>query len=121
MDRPRVNITYVGFDGHIPSGDAASEFVAIQAETTAAARCCKMVHGHSGFMGEVQGVQAGLGLPPPETYHLNTKTSRESASAYSNISKHKRAEVYIQKIFREAAEGLQQRTLSKNYSYSTAR
>jgi hypothetical protein len=39
MHRPRVNITYGGFDGHIPSGDAASDFVAIQAETTAVARC----------------------------------------------------------------------------------
>jgi hypothetical protein len=114
MDQPLVNITYGGFDGHIPSGDEASEFVAIQAETTAAAHCHKMIHTQSGFMSEVKGVRATLGLPSPKTYSFRTSISKDEAKQYARISKDKRAELSIEKIFREAAESLRQRTQSKN-------
>jgi hypothetical protein len=74
-------------------------------------------------MNEVWGVRASLGFPRPKSYLVVTGISKEDAAAYvvKRKNKHFRAEVYIEKIFREAAEGLRQRTMSKNSNNTTSR
>ena len=56
MEQPRVNLTYGGFEGLIPSGDEApAEFVAIYTEMHLASHCNKVVHGVSaGFVRELK-------------------------------------------------------------------
>ena len=51
LDRPRNTGVSGGWEGHIPSGDGAFDFVVAETEKKVAATCNKFVHGHSGFLG----------------------------------------------------------------------
>ena len=121
MERPRVNLTYGGFEGLIPSGDEAAEFVAIYTEMHLASHCNKVVHGVSGFVRELKTycevTRQSMNLPS-QTYHAVTGTE----IVYNNTEKkrcqklgtHYCAERMIEEIYRNAAEGLKNRMKSIN-------
>ncbi|KAL3762749.1 hypothetical protein ACHAW5_006560 [Stephanodiscus triporus] len=119
IDRPRVNITYGGWEGLIPSGDEVQEFVAIYAEMLLASRCNRVVHGQSGFIRELKSfcemVRRGRRLPSQEYHLIEHKfgNSTEKKRCQS-MGKHYCAERMIEEIYREAAKGL------KNRKYPTS-
>jgi hypothetical protein len=112
MDRPRVNMSFGGFDGHIPSGDPAFDVVAIFAEVKAAAQCRKLVHGNSGFVNEILVAREIAGFDPPEKYRVNTGIDKSVAKKCSQRggAAHTRSKETIKNIFSEAAEGFRNRT-----------
>ncbi|KAL3821871.1 hypothetical protein ACHAXA_002863 [Cyclostephanos tholiformis] len=116
MDRPRVNITYGGFEGLIPSGDEVQEFVAIYVEMILASRCNKIVHGHSGFIRELMAfcetVRRVRGLPSQKYYKVVQRgmNSTERKKCIQS-GRHYCAEKMIDEIYREAAEGLKNRSI----------
>lgn len=67
-----------GFDGHIPSKDPASDFIAILSELRLASRCTKLVHGLSGFVSLIMEAMEDSGTNFT-TYYLNTAVSKEEA------------------------------------------
>ncbi len=116
MDRPRVNLTYGGFEGLIPSGDEVQEFVAIYAEMFLASRCNKFVHGHSGFVRELKAfcetVRRARSLPSQEYYYVAQKQlGPPGKKKCQPFGPHYCAERWIAEIYREAVEGLKNRSI----------
>lgn len=111
MRRSRVNITYGGFENHIPSGDPAREFVSVYAESMAAARCNKIVHGNSGFVTAVIRTRQSLGYGTQKEVFVKTAVGKEEARYYmkKGFGKHKRAEVMLADIYRDAAVAFNKR------------
>ena len=115
MDRPRVNTTYGGFEGLIPSGDEAQEFVAIYAEMFLASRCNKVVHGYSGFVRELtffcKTVRGVRHLPSQAYFKIKHGTESNAAKRKCHTKgKHYCARKMIEEIYSNAAEGLQNRS-----------
>jgi hypothetical protein len=115
MDRPRVNTTYGGFEGLIPSGDEAQEFVAIYAEMFLASRCNKLVHGNSGFVRELKSfckTVRGVRNLPSQTYYpiehpIESSTAKKKCQP---MGRHYCAGKMIEEIYSNAAEGLKNRS-----------
>ena len=115
MDRPRVNTTYGGFEGLIPSGDEAQEFVAIYAEMFLASRCNKVVHGYSGFVRELtffcKTVRGVRHLPSQAYFKIKHGTESNAAKRKCHTKgKHYCARKMIEEIYSNAAEGLKNRS-----------
>jgi hypothetical protein len=116
MDRPRVNLTYGGFEGLVPSGDEAQEFVAIYAEMFLASRCSKFVYGESGFVRELKAFCENIRRIrslPSQNYHQvrQEKLIPAEKKKCQPFGPHHCANQWIAEIYREAAEGLKNRTI----------
>jgi hypothetical protein len=83
MNRPRNNGPEGGFDGHVPSNDAAFDFVAIHAELRLASQCNKLVHGSSSFADTVHDAMALAGFNITR-FAIKTTVSKEEAQANYN-------------------------------------
>jgi hypothetical protein len=118
MDRPRVNLTYGGFEGLIPSGDEAAEFVAIYTEMHLASHCNKVVHGVSGFIRELkiycEVIRQSMNLPSQTFYKVpgNEEVDSTEKKRCQKLGTHYCAERMIEEIYRNAAEGLKNRMRS---------
>ncbi len=119
MDRPRVNTTYGGFEGLIPSGDEVQEFVAIYAEMFLASRCNKLVHGYSGFIRELKSfcttVRGVRSLPSQKYFPIkHDEESRTVKKKCQSMGKHYCAGKTVEEIYSQAAEGLKNRSAHLN-------
>lgn len=93
-NRPRNQAARGGFHSHLPSQDAAYDFVAILAELKWASHCTKLVHGLSGFavlledaMSDAAAV-AGLSTNNITTFYLNTAvTKKQAQQGYLGVKK----------------------------------
>ena len=115
MDRPRVNTTYGGFEGLIPSGDEAQEFVAIYAEMFLASQCNKVVHGYSGFIRELKSfcetVRGVRSLPSQAYFKIKHGTESHTTKKKCHaMGTHYCARKMIEEIYSKAAEGLKKRS-----------
>lgn len=81
FDRPRVRGISGGFEGHLPSGDGATELATIFAELDVATSCDKVVHGVSGFMKELRGMMDADDRNYT-SYWINTKVDPKEAKKY---------------------------------------
>lgn len=83
LDRPRVQNISGGFDGHLPSDDAAFEMLVLDTELTVASRCNRFVFGQSGF---VTGMLDAMDLDNKlhEGYFVDTSVSKEEARKFAD-------------------------------------
>ena len=78
-NRPRNQAAHGGFDGHLPSGDPATDLLAILCEIRMASQCTKLVHGYSGFVTLITQAMDEMGTNYT-SYYLNTAISKAEAA-----------------------------------------
>jgi hypothetical protein len=114
MNRARSNMSMNGIGGHVADEDSGQEFVVVQTEVNAASYCRKLVRSSTHFPELIELAATVAGREQPTSYWFDSAISESDAKQYDNVSKRERARVYIDQIYREAAEALRERMNSKN-------